>query len=62
MDVSCNLDKNIRYKYVSKLFEVVWLHLYTVIPLCRLDENEKLLEIFEYSSNIPAFYWPELNL
>ena len=35
---------------------------HTVIALCRLGRNQKLLEIFAYPSNNRAFYRPELNL
>ena len=62
IDISYNLIMYIQYKHVQKLFEVVCLHLHTVITLYRLDGNKKLLKIFAYASNTRAFYRPELNL
>ena len=46
--ISYNLGKYIQHKHVWKLFEVVCLHYHTVIALCHLDRNEKLLKIFVY--------------
>ena len=62
IDTPYNLSKFIQYKHVWKLFEVVCLHQHAVIALCRLDGNEKLLEIITYPSKNLAFYGPELNL
>ena len=61
MSVSYNLNKYIQHKHSEKLFEVVYLHLHTVITLHRLDGNEKLIEINAYPSNSRAFYGPELK-
>ena len=61
-DISHNLNKYIQYKYNEKLFEVVCLHLHTVIALYRLHRNEKLLEIFAYPSNSRVFCGLGLNL
>ena len=41
IDLLYNLNKCIQYKHVWKLFEVDCLHQHTVIPLHRLDKNEK---------------------
>ena len=44
-DLSYNLNKYIQCKHVWKLFEVGCLHQHTVIALCRLNRNEKLIKI-----------------
>ena len=62
IDLSYNLNKYTQYKLVWKLLEVGCLYQHTVIALHRLDRNEKLLEIFAYSSNNCVFHRPELNL
>ena len=41
----------------SKLFEVVCLHLHTVITLYCLDWNKIFLNIFEYSCKQPCISW-----
>ena len=62
IDFPYNLNKNMQYKHLWKFFEVDCLHQHTVIPLYRLDWDEKLLEIFTYPSNNLAIHGPELNL
>ena len=54
-DSTCNLNKYIQYKHVSKLFEVGCLNQHTAIVLHRLDRNGKLLKIFAYASNNGVF-------
>ena len=51
-----NLNKYTQCKHCEKLFQVVCLHLHTVIAV---DGNEKLLEILAYPSISRAFYRPE---
>ena len=62
IDIPYNTNKSVRYKHVWYLFNAICLYLHTVIAMHCSNENEKLLNIFAYSSNNRALSVPELNL
>ena len=51
MDILYKFNKHIQNKHNEKLFEVLCLHLNTVIVSYNLHGNEKLLEFFVYPSD-----------